>query len=83
MNYLIVTKYINKLTKQDIINYANKEKINLTNKEIDTIYTYIKTRYNDFFYNDKESLLKEIKNQVSTTTYQKIEELYNQYKNKI
>lgn len=83
MNYLIIKKYINKLTKQDIINYAHKENISLSNQEIDIIYKYIKTRYNDFFYNDANLLLQEIKPQVSKNTYNKIIELYNQYKNKI
>ncbi len=83
MNNLIIEKYIKKLTKQDIINYAVKQNIHLTESETNIIYNYIKTKYKDFLNGKENELLLEIKQKVKNTTYQKIEELYKLYQNKI
>ncbi len=83
MNQFIIKKYIQRLTKEDIYKFANKENLTLTNNEIDIIYYYIKNKYNSFLSGNQLELLKEIKQQVKPTTYQKIEELYNLYKDKI
>ena len=83
MNILIIEKYIKKLTKQDIINYTTKQNISLTESEINIIYNYIKTKYKDFLNGNEKELLSEIKQKVKPTTYQKIEQLYNLYQNKI
>ena len=83
MNRFIIEKYINKLTKQDIINYTNKQNINLSTHELDIIYDYIKNKYTYFLNGHQQKILQDIKNKVNKTTYKKIEELYNTYKNKI
>ena len=38
----LLKTYINKLTKQDIINYINKANVEATPEEIDIIYNTIK-----------------------------------------
>ena len=83
MNYIIIKKYISKLTKQNIIDYTKKENLNLTNKEIDIIYYYIKNKSNYFLEGHHQEILNELKNKLSLPTYKKIEELYQLYKNKI
>ena len=83
MNRFIIEKYINKLTKQDIINYTNKQNIALTSEELNIIYHYIKTKYKEFLDGNEEKILKEIKHKVTPSTYQKIIELYTFYQNKI
>ncbi len=83
MNKYIIQKYINKLTKQDIINYSIHEGISLSKEEIDYLYEYIKTRYLDFLSGNQDIILKELKSKLKPLTYEKIEELYQQYKNKI
>ena len=83
MNYFILQKYIQKLKKQDLINYINKQNINLTNKELDIIYNYIKKRNKEFLNGNQEQILKELKQKITPTTYQTIEKLYTTYKNKI
>lgn len=82
MNFFLIQKYIQKLTKEDISKFATSQGINLDNNEIDIIYYYIKNRYPDFFSGKQLQLLKEIKEQVKPTTYNKIEELYQKYQNK-
>ena len=63
------------ITKEDIKNFALKQNIDLTNNEIDVIYTYIE---NDI--NNPLKILSEIKDKVKPKTYETILTLYNTYK---
>ncbi len=83
MNQFFILNYIKKLTKNDIVNFANKQNISLRDDEIDVIYSYIKTRYSDFFAGREKELLLEIKEQVSSSTYLKILEYYQLYLEKV
>ena len=69
MNRFIIKKYIDRLTKQDIINYIDKQNIELSPNEIDIIYYYIKNKYNDFLNGNDQNILKELKQKVSPKTY--------------
>ena len=78
MNY-IIEKYISNLKKEDILKYANKNNISLTNKETIFIYDYIKTNYKKIL-NDPNLLdLNLIKNNTSDNTYNFILKLINEY----
>lgn len=83
MNQFFILNYIKKLTKNDIVNFANKQNISLTNEEVDIIYFYIKNRYQDFFMGHEKELLEEIKKKVSHDTYLKILEYYQIYLDKM
>ena len=83
MNHFIIQAYINKLTKQDIINYLKTQKINISEKELDIIYNYLKTKTKEFLKGNREQILKELQQKLSTKTYKIIEEYYNSYKDKI
>lgn len=82
MNQFIIKKYIQRLTKEDIYQYAKRENITLTDKELEIIYYYIKNKYQLYFDGHHKQLLQEIKQQVKPATYTKIEELYNLYKDR-
>ncbi len=83
MNRFIIKKYIDKLTKQDIINYIYKQNIELSPNEIDIIYYYIKNKYNEFLNGNDQNILIELKQKVSPKTYHILKDYYNSYKNKI
>ena len=83
MNQFFILNYIKKLTKNDIVNFVSKQNISLLDDEIDVIYSYIKTRYSDFFAGREKELLLEIKEQVSSSTYLKILEYYQLYLEKV
>ena len=83
MNKLIIINYIKKLTKNDIYKYCKNTNIPITDDEINVIYYYIKNKYNMFFDGYHKELLNEIKYKVKSATYNKILELYNQYKDKL
>ena len=85
MNLFLIERYIKKIKKEDLYNYALSQEINLTENELDILYTYLKTQYKPFLTNPQlqPQLLSEIKSKVTPKTATKIDELYNLYKNKL
>lgn len=83
MNKYFIKKYIDKLTKQDIMNYATSKEIYLPKEEIDIIYNTIKTKWIDFINGNQSQILEELKPHISQKTYQEIINIYTRYKNKI
>lgn len=79
MNRLIIYQYINKLRKEDIVNYCNLKGISVNNKDLDVVYNYIKNDYKRFLDNPMV-VLNEIKGLVSNYTYGEIIRLYEKYK---
>ena len=75
----LLKNYIDKLSKEDIIKYIENNNYSVSNKEIDTIYYYIKNYWEDFC-NDKEEVWKKLKNDVSGNTYLEIITLFQKYK---
>ena len=79
MNRLLIYGYINKLRKEDIINYCNNNGIVVSDNELDIVYSYIKNDYKKFF-NNPTRVLNEVKDKVSDNNYMIIMELYEKYK---
>ena len=76
----LIKSYINRLTKQDIVNYLSKECIPASSYEIDLIYNAIKNDYNEILETDFNSYISNYKLTFNKTLYEKIIEKYNQYK---
>ena len=83
MNIYLISEYVNRMQKQDVNNCAIKQGITLDNEELDIIYNYIKNNYKTLIYGNPKVILEEIKYQVKPLTYNKIENLYMQFKDKI
>lgn len=83
MNIYLISEYVNRMQKQDVNNFALKQGITLDNEELDIIYNYIKNNYKTLIYGNPKVILEEIKYQVKSLTYNKIENLYMQFKDKI
>lgn len=83
MNQFLIEKYIQRIKKEDIYNYALSQGITLEENELETLYYYLKTYYKSFFAGNQITLLQEIKSKVKPKTASKIEELYQLYKDKI
>ncbi len=79
MNKIILYKYIDKIKKEDIVNFGIKEGIVIKQDELDLIYNYIKNDY-ERIINKPMDILIEIKDKVSSKLYQKLLELYDKYK---
>lgn len=78
----VLKDIVNKLSEDDIRNFAFKEGICLTNDELKTIYVYIKNYWHIFFKGDATFLFEELKDKLEPKTYTKVVELYNKYKKK-
>ena len=74
----LINSYVNKLTKQDILLFADKNNITLTNEEVDIIFNVIKKDWQELLHNPNK-IFNNIKSQVSLTTYNNIIYFYNLY----
>lgn len=79
----LIKTYVNRLTINDVINFANKENVLLNDKEARIIYDYIKNDWQTIVFGNPLQLFNEFKSKVSSRTYEKTVELYNKYKSKI
>lgn len=76
-----IINYIEKIKKEDIIDFGLKYNINLNNTETDFIYENIKKNWRELVYGNPTTIFNELK-KISPSNYQKIEELYIEFKNK-
>ena len=77
--YNLLKNYVDRLKKEDIVNFAIKKKIFLDKKELEVVYHNIKTRFKDI-YDDGLKVIEENKNSLKETTYRKLKELYENTK---
>ncbi len=80
MQKSFIINYAKNLTKSDIQNFVKNNNIEISNEDIDTIYTHIKRYYNTFF-DDPIKYIKMLKNSVSDDVYYQILMVYDKYKN--
>ncbi len=81
MNKLLIYKYINNLSKEDIL-YYTKNKLNypLKDSELDIIYLYIKRYYKEVLSGNYTDILNSLKEKIRPETYTIILNLLDQYK---
>lgn len=77
----LIKNYVKNLNKQDIKNYALKEKINISDNEINLIYNAIKNNADVLLSNKALMFIKTFEKDLSPEVYNKILEKYNKYKN--
>lgn len=75
----IIKNYVDKLTKEDIINYSKKEDIFLNDNEINVIYDEIKDKWKQL-YNGNTRVITDLENKINNKAYNKLIDLYNTYK---
>ena len=77
--YNLLKNYVDRLKKEDIVNFAIKKNILLDKNELEVVYHNIKTRFKDI-YDDGLQVIEENKNSLKETTYRKLKELYENTK---
>ena len=82
MFFKIIENYINNLNKNDIILFANKNNINLSNKELDYIYNTIKKDYKLLLSDNYNIIFKNASNVIAHDKLKKIYNLFLDYRNK-
>lgn len=80
--YNFIKEYINKLTINDVNDFLNKQNIYLNNDELNIIYNHVINDWYNFIYINPIPILNNIKSNISIDNYNKIINLYNEYKNK-
>ncbi len=78
----LIEKHIEKLTINDIYDFALKNQIYLKDSEANIIYSHIKTYWKELIFGDYNLILGKVKDSLEPTTYNKIIELIILYKNK-
>ena len=82
MYELIIKNYIKNLTKNDIIYFALLNNINLNDNELDYVYHTLKCNYKILLSDKYECILNEGKNYLTSENYEKICNLFIDYRNK-
>lgn len=82
MNNLICS-YINKLRKEDIINFAHKNNLVVSDAEVDFVYSFIKNNHQEVLKNPDSFDITLYKNQFSNDNYIFIKNLIDKYKRMI
>lgn len=73
---------MDKLSKEDIIRFAEENHVSLTSNEVDILYREIKTNWYPLLYNPKP-IFERVKEEVSPSTYQNILYFYDLYSKKL
>lgn len=78
----LIENYVQTLTESDVKDYAIKQGVTITDKEVKTIYQFIKKNYKALLSENGFETLKQIKPYLSITLYDEIAKKYIATKNK-
>ncbi len=77
--YNIIERYMDKLTKSDIDNFAKQKGANLSPAEIDFTYTFIKKNWQDIIKNPSIFNINRYESKYSPTNFIKVKQVFNEY----
>ncbi len=78
----IIEKFINKMSIDDVNNFALSKNIHLSNDELIWTYNFIKKNYKNYFSNPKAFNIDLYKNNYSKENFNKIVKVFNEYSQK-
>lgn len=82
MKEIFIKKYVDILTKEDILKFASLNDVKLSSNEVDIIYSVIKNEWKTIVFDDYKIILNKYKKNFPVEKLKKIEELILLYKNK-
>ena len=82
MKEMFIKKYVDMLTKEDILKFASLNNVELSSNEVDIIYNAIKNEWKTIVFDDYRIILNKYKNNFPVEKLKKIEDLILLYKNK-
>lgn len=77
----IVDIYMSNLRKEDIVNFALKKDIRLSNDELDFTYDFIKKHYKEIMNDKYKYNFEDYRNKFSSENFEKINILIKEYIN--
>lgn len=78
----IIDAYINKLTKEDIVDFASKKNCNLSEEEVDFTYSFIKRNGKEIIKNPNIFDINRYQKFYSEENFRKIKQVYQEYMQK-
>lgn len=80
--YDIINRYINKMSQEDIKNFALKEDVILSDDETSFIYTFLTHNWEELLSNPNALVMERYRSHFSEENYNKINNLVNYYRSK-
>ncbi|MBE6140809.1 MAG: hypothetical protein E7172_04675 [Firmicutes bacterium] len=77
--YNIIERYMNKLTKEDISNFASSKNCELSDEELDFTFKFIKKNWAEILKNPNIFDINRYKNYYSEDNFLKIKKVYREY----
>ncbi len=81
MHRLLIENYVKQIKKSDIYNFALINNIDLSEKDIDILYYYLKKNWKELLYGNK-NILNDLKQEIDEKKFLKIKSLFEIYYNK-
>lgn len=78
----IIKQYIDNLTVEDIIELGKKKHIKISEIDAEILLETAKKHWIDFYKGDPTPIINQLKDQLDTSTYNKLLKVYLEYKNK-
>ena len=75
----IIERYISKLSKEDVDNFAKSKNIILNENELDFTYSFIKKNYKDILKNPNLFNIDLYKNKYQSDNFNKIKKVFVEY----
>ena len=69
MHRLLIENYIKQISKQDILEFASKNNIQLEKQEQDILYHYLKNNWQDLLYGNSRSIFKELEEKLGSEKF--------------
>lgn len=80
MYYNLIKNYINKLSKEDIIKFSKKYDVELTNDELEIIFSNLKLRWIEVYNGNGDIVIESIKDNLRNEVYLKLVDIYEDAK---
>lgn len=80
--YNLISRYMNKITIDDVNNFAIKKNIILSDAELEFIYVFIKKNWNQILSNPGSLDIDRYKKKFSEENFLKIKNIINEYYSK-
>lgn len=80
--YNLIERYISRMTKDDINNFALNKNINLSESELNFTYDFVKKNYKEMLGNPRMFDINRYQNNYSKENFDKIAKVYAEYFNK-
>ena len=80
--YDLISRFIERMNPEDIKNFATKQEIDLSDDEINFIYSFLKKNWQELLGNPNALIMSRYRNQFSPENYEKINSLVNFYRSR-